>query len=246
MLLNIKDHPFAVEAFFRKSLVLTFAFPAQQLNPLIPTSFSLDTHQNQWAFLAIALVETQHLRPKGFPQFLGHSFFLIGYRIFVRYINQRGKRLRGLYILKSETNRKIMEWLGNTFTHYGYSTTDIVQNDRETSVEITSSQSDFRVSVGWSTEDMVLPKDSPFNDWKEARKFAGPLPFTFTFFPNTREVLIIEGVREYWRPLPVEVHDYHFSFLNTPELSSGVLASAFMVSNIPYYWKKGKREVWRE
>ena len=73
----------------------------------------------------VAMVQTRELRPKGLPKFRGNSFFLIGYRIFVRYINKAGKRLRGLYILKSETDKKKMEWLGNIFTHYNYSTTDI-------------------------------------------------------------------------------------------------------------------------
>ena len=51
----------------------------------------------------------------------------IGYRIFVRYTNTRGQRLRGLFILKSETNRRKMEWLGKLFTFYNYTT-----NIRET------------------------------------------------------------------------------------------------------------------
>jgi hypothetical protein len=31
---------------------------------------------------------------------MGNNFFLIGYRIFVRYTNNAGKSLLGLYILK--------------------------------------------------------------------------------------------------------------------------------------------------
>jgi hypothetical protein len=49
---------------------------------------------------------------KGIPKMLGNNFFLIGYRVFVRYTNAAGKRLRGLYILKSETDKKKMEFFG--------------------------------------------------------------------------------------------------------------------------------------
>jgi hypothetical protein len=84
MLSFLKNHPFAVEAHFKSSTVLTFAVPKEQLQMLIPECLALDTFNDKWAFVAIAMVQTTDLRPKGFPKFLGNNFFLIGYRIFVR------------------------------------------------------------------------------------------------------------------------------------------------------------------
>ena len=121
----LKRHPFAVQAHFDSSIVLTFAVPKEQLKDLIPERLELDTFQDKWAFIAIAMVQTKGLRPKGFPQILGNDFFLIGYRIFVRYRNNLGKNLRGLFIIKSETDKKKMAVLGNIFTHYKYTTTDL-------------------------------------------------------------------------------------------------------------------------
>lgn len=112
MLSFLKNHPFAVEAFFKYSMVLTFAFPKEELQHLIPECLTLDTLNDKWAFIAVALVQTKDLRPKGFPNFAGHDFLLIGYRIFVKYTNNAGKKFRGLYILKSETDKKIMEIFG--------------------------------------------------------------------------------------------------------------------------------------
>lgn len=125
MLSLLKNHPFAIEAFFESSLIMTFAFPKETIQHLIPESLALDTFNNKWAFIAVAMVQTKKLRPKGFPEFMGNNFFLIGYRVFVRYKNNAGKSLRGLYILKSETDKKKMEFLGNIFTYYNYTTTDI-------------------------------------------------------------------------------------------------------------------------
>jgi uncharacterized protein YqjF (DUF2071 family) len=105
----LKNHPFAVEAFFESSLVLTFAVPKEQIQHLIPECLTLDTFDDKWAFIAVAMVQTKALRPKGLPEWLGNNFFLIGYRVFVRYTNQAGRNLRGLYILKSETDKKKME-----------------------------------------------------------------------------------------------------------------------------------------
>lgn len=245
MLAFLKNHPFAVEAHFDRSLVLTFALPKSQLARLIPEPLQLDTFQDEWAFLAIAMVQTRSLRPKGFPQFMGNDFFLAGYRVFVRYHTLAGKRLRGLYILKSETDKKKMQWLGNTFTHYNYTTTDIETSLASGTETIQSGKSDFHIQLGPSEHDPELPGASPFDSWKEARRFAGPLPFTFTCDPVKKTVLIIEGVRSHWKPTPIQVRDFHFKFLEQRGLQEAILASAFEVRNIPYHWKKGKLESWK-
>ncbi len=245
MLSFLKNHPFAVKAFFESSTVLTFAVPKEQIENLIPECLTLDTFQDKWAFIAVAMVQTKDLRPKGFPKFMGNDFFLIGYRVFVRYTTNAGKNLRGLYILKSETDKKKMEFMGNFFTHYNYTTTDIQQTEHDKTKEISSIKSNFKLILDKSEENISLPEHSPFADWAAARRYAGPLPFTFTYNKKTKEVLIIEGVRQNWTPNPVKVIDYDFEFLRTLKLQNPVLANAFVIRNIPYQWKKGKIELWK-
>ncbi|HET6252949.1 MAG TPA: DUF2071 domain-containing protein [Puia sp.] len=243
----LQNHPFAVEAYFKSSFVFTFAFPKESLAHLIPECLELDTYDDKWAFIAAAMVQTQDLRPKGFPKILGNDFFLIGYRVFVRYTDKRGKRLRGLYILKSETDKMKMEILGNIFSHYSYTTTDIYQSKLNGILEIASKRSGFSVRIAESgSEEFPLPVESPFPDWKEARKYSGPLPFTFHYKPADRKVLIVEGVRENWKPEPVMVIEHNFSFLHEMQLGNGILANAFVIRDIPYWWKKGKTEQWRK
>lgn len=241
----LKNHPFSVEAFFDSSLVLTFAVPKEQIKSFIPECLELDTFQDKWAFVAVAMVQTSGLRPKGFPKFLGNNFFLIGYRIFVRYTNNTRKRLRGLYIIKSETDKKKMEFFGNIFTHYNYTTTDIQQTTNENFRTIKSEQSKFEITIAQTDNEIQIPENSPFSEWKEARKFAGPLPHTFTFNKADKTVLIIEGVRQNWKPEPVKISSYNFEFLNNLKLQNVVLANAFEIKNIPYYWKKGRIEKWK-
>lgn len=239
----LKTHPFAIEAFFENSLVLTFAVPKEQLQALIPKCLELDVFNERWAFIAVAMVQTSNLRPKGFPSFLGLDFFLIGYRIFVRYTNNAGKRLRGLYIIKSETDQLKMAILGNIFTYYNYSKTDVQQKTSGNFKTIQSVKSNFSVTIEYLDE-ITLPDGSPFTDWKEARRFAGPLPHTYTYLKEDKTVLIIEGVREDWIPKPVKVKSYFINFLHHMKLKNVVLANAFEINKIPYYWKKGKVEKW--
>jgi uncharacterized protein YqjF (DUF2071 family) len=247
MMSFLKNHPFAVEAFFESSLVLTFAASKEQIQPLIPECLQLDTFDDRWAFIAVAMVQTKALRPKGFPEFLGNDFFLIGYRVFVRFTTTQGKKLRGLYILQSQTDKRKMEFFGNIFTHYNYTTTDIQLSRQNEIIHIHSNKSGFDIKVeNVSEEEISLPGGSPFTDWKEARKFAGPLPFTFTYNQTKSEVLIIEGVRKDWRPRPVKVVGHSFSFIDNLKLNDVRLANAFIIQDIPYYWKKGKIEQWHK
>lgn len=241
----LKNHPFAVEAFFESSLVLTFAVPKEQLKNFIPECLELDTFQDKWAFLAIAMVQTKGLKPRSFPKFMGNDFFLIGYRIFVRYTNNAGKRLRGLYIIKSQTDKKKMELFGNIFTHYNYTTTDIGKTTNDNLQTIKSKHSKFQITVEKTNKEIKIPENSPFTDWKDARKFAGPLPHTFTVNTKDKTILTILGVRKNWKPEPVKVKSYHFDFLNRLKLQDIVLANAFEIKNIPYHWEKGKIEKWK-
>lgn len=245
MLSILKNHPFAVEAFFDKSIVLTYAVKKEEIQGMLPPCVEPDCFNNQWAFVAAALVQTRALRPKGFPRFMGNDFFLIGYRIFVRYKNKEGKSLRGLYILKSETDKKRMEWLGNIFTQYKYTTTDIDFREELGQIEIRSKESDFLVKAEMTETEVNLPAHSPFQNWKEARRFAGPLPFTFSYLKEKNQVLIVEGVRENWTPSPLKILEARFSFINQMQLTTAVLANAFIIRQIPYYWKKGRLESWQ-
>jgi uncharacterized protein YqjF (DUF2071 family) len=239
----LKNHPFAVKSYFKHSLVITYALPIAVIRAQLPPCFEPDTFNNEYGFAAVAMVQTNSLRPSVFPAFLGNDFFLTGYRIFVRYTTSEGKRLRGLYILKSDTDKRLMKMLGNFFTHYNYNLTDIHFIKDGPSLVVLSNHSKISVKAQVNVN-ADLPKGSPFENWKEARRFAGPLPFTFTFLEKDKEVLIVEGQRENWSPQPVEVLDAQFGFMENQFKGEYFMANAFYVENIPYQWKKGKLDKW--
>ena len=85
----LQRHAFPIKAQLKASLVLAYAVPADVLMPLLPPGLRLDTY-GDYGFLAIALVETQKLRPAFLLPSLGVDFFLSGYRIFTRYQTSGG------------------------------------------------------------------------------------------------------------------------------------------------------------
>lgn len=242
---SLKNHPFAVEAHFDFSVVLTFSIPKENIESLIPPCLQLDIYNDKYAFIAAAFVQTKRLRPKGFNKIFGRDFFLIGYRVFVKYTTSKGKKLRGLYILKSDTDTKMMQIFGNVFTHYSYSTIDINVIKNKDTIAITSKKAETNIAINYEKENVALPANSVFEDWKQARRFAGPLPFTFTYNNKTNEVLIVEGVRENWIPKPIEIIEHNIGFIKNLNIHNCNLANAFIIENITYQWKKGKIDLWK-
>ncbi len=66
-MLGLDRHPFAVKAHFKESLVLSYSLPLKKLRPLVPACLEIDSYQESHGFLAVALVQTQKLRPHFFP-----------------------------------------------------------------------------------------------------------------------------------------------------------------------------------
>ncbi len=241
---RLQRHPFPVVAFFRRSLVLTYAFPQETLQPLLPPGLVLDS-LGGFGFVAVAMVQTRSLRPAFLPRIFGQDFFLCGYRIFTRYTTGGGKRLRGLRIFRSDTDRGRMVTFGNLLTHYRYRLAQVRVDASEQRLEIQTATpdatADLHVIAKLDVGAAPLPARSPFRDWRQARLFAGPLPFTFDYEPATHSIVLIEGVRENWRPIPTQVEVLRNTFFEGAPFREvrPVLASAFRVENIAYRWKRG-------
>lgn len=232
----LKTHPFPVSAHFDYSIVLTFAFPKEVLQPLIPEHFELDLYQEQYAFLAIAFVQTQHLRPTIFAESWGKNFALAGYRIFVKYTNPQGITRRGLYIIKSQTDKRNMVFFGNLFTHYNYEYLPFQIQKQGQSIEITST--DNLCIRGLENHPNPRQGMHVFPNVKEARKFAGPMPYTFTYDAPNQRVISVKGQRKNWQPEPIFIEEYQIPYLTQFE-TKPLLANAFITQNIDYEWNKG-------
>ena len=242
--LDLRGHPFAVVARFERVLAVSFAFPEAILCPLVGAGLEIDAHEGL-GFLTVAMVWTRRLRPAGFPEFLGQDFLLAGYRVFTRLREQSGRRLRGLKIIRSETDKRCMVWAGNLLTAYNYRhiKARVTESDSETTVETSLADGTRTVFLrfGRPGDGVALPPGSPFRDWHTARLFAGPMPFTFSARSDGRFV-VIEGSRQTWTPRPVPVSDWQVSLFEEEPLRGNrpILASGFTVENVNYRWERGR------
>ena len=241
---RLARHPLPVDAHFRDCVTLTYAVPADVLRPLLPPGLELETVDG-FGFVAVALVQTEALRPSPLPAGAGQDFFLAGYRVFTRFRTKTGRSLRGLRILRSDADRPQMVAAGNLLTHYNYHrcSAAVTRSPDAIDVEIRSADGGGDLHVIAHPRDHRLPAGSPFTSLRAAARFAGPLPFTFDYEAETHSIVAIEAARTNWRPEPVTVDVDRIAFFERPPFRgcTPVLAAAFHVSGVDYHWRRGVR-----
>jgi hypothetical protein len=209
----------------RRVVALTYAFPREQLEPLVPPGLELDTLRGL-GFAAVALVRVERLRPAFAPQPVSVSAYMAGYRVFVR----ADTSLRGLRIVRSETDSRTLAALGNLTTRYRWRHVRFTWHEDGKSLQIRTPTLDLAAEL----RPAGLPEGSPFTDLNEARRFAGPMPYTFEHEPETGRVVAVRGIRGSWDLQPVSVTAYTCDFC-----AGGTLANAFHVADVDYRWERG-------
>ena len=248
----LRRHPLPMRARFGHSLVLTYAFPPAVLAPLLPPGLALDTcaapDGTVHAFAAAGVVCLTRLRPAGLPAFVGIDCALTGYRIFATFPTPTGRTMRGLFILRSDTDRWSILAGGNLLTRYHYRRARVRCHADGTHLDVTVDSRDGRADLAVRADlrscPAPLPPGSPFPDPATARRFAGPLPYTFDHERRTGSIIVVKAHRTRWRPAPVTVDVSRltfFAFLGVPP----VLANAFHVADLDYGWHRGVRQAVR-
>lgn len=244
LLTRLRRHPIAIAAHLRTCLTLTYALPPAPLRPLLPPGLALETFDG-FGLMAVAVVQTEALRPASWPAALGQTFFLAGYRVFTTFRRSSGPPLRGLRILRSDANRARMVAGGNLLTHYHYHRCRARLVREASALHVT-----VRTADGFGDLDLTadlghpaLPAGSPFSSVRDARRFAGPLPYTFDYEPQTHAIIAISATRTNWQPAPIAVVVERISFFDQPEFDGcrPILAAAFHVSHVDYRWERGVR-----
>lgn len=240
----LRRHLIPIEAHFDWSLAVVWSWPQERLRSLCGPGLELDTFEGN-AFVALAIVKTRALRVKGTPEFCGRDFILAGYRLFTRYTCPEGRKLRGLKILGGGADSLLMTCLGSLATHYRY---------RKLRIEIEESGERLNFSatgghrillsanLDHESQPETPPEGSVFADLCTARRFAGPMPYTFDYEHETHSMIRVEGVRREWHPRPVNVEIVENSFFDSgvfAGLGPGRLANAFLVRDVDYEWRRG-------
>jgi len=140
-----------------------------------------------------------------------------------------------------------MACAGNLLTHYNYRLCETelktTSGELHWTIRTPRAEADIEVVARLTDGPGLLPDGSPFSTLAEARKFAGPLPYTFDYEESTDSIIGIRAIRQQWEPRPVAVDVRRNTFLeHEPFLGAHpILANAFYVHDVPYRWEQGRR-----
>ena len=215
------------------------------LRLLLPPGLELETAGGH-GFVAVALVRTEALRPAGhagrartglLPRRLS--------RVHDASRRRTGRRLRGLRILRSDANRARM--VARREPAHALQLPPLharrvasggrIRFDVETRGSRRRPAADRRSRESGAARGLARSRRC-----REARRFAGPLPFTFDFEAETHAIIAIQARRARTGGLtPVAVDVERLSFFDQPAFHgcAPVLAAAFHVSDIDYRWERG-------
>jgi Uncharacterized conserved protein (COG2071) len=272
----LRRHRIPMATHLQHCLVLAYAWPRQLLEPLIPPELELDTYQagapfvaasgdgsgggspdgsgREFAFVAVALVRAEGLRPRGFPRGLGGGdHVLTGYGIFVRW-RAADPPIRGLFILRSDTDSDAMVRFGTLLARQPYGRAEIRFEERPEAIEIEvatpRAEADLHVVADLTSRPAPLPPESPFRSLHDARRFAGPLAHSFLREDDrdggaerNGEVVMIQGMRSSWEPQPIAVDVRDVTFFDAAPFAGvePTLANAFHASDVEYVWERSRR-----
>lgn len=260
MLRQLRRHPFGMRAHFDQSLVITWALRPEVLEPFLVEGLSLDTFTDadgvEWGFAAAALVKLRQLRPSFAPLPLGLSDLMAGYRVFCTMQTPAeqgkpgdraggkagGKTMRGLRIIGSRTTHLALQAGANAATGYGYRRMrgEMRQEGRRLEVEMTTPDGSADLTAVAHLDRSELPAESVFATPAQARRFAGPLPYTFS--PDPEGIVVVKADRNRWEPRAVAVEVEQATFFDVDPFAGAErrLASAFHVADVDYGWRPGQ------
>jgi hypothetical protein len=136
---------------------------------------------------------------------------------------------------------------GNLLTHYNYHRCEASCDSSGARIHFSVRAADglgsLEVTADRSRE--ALPVGSVFWSLRDARRFAGPLLFTFDYERETDSIIAIRATRTNWQPTPVSVDVRRISFFEQAPFNrcAPVLAAAFYVHDVDYRWERGVRYV---
>ena len=252
VLSQLRRHPFAMRAHFDQSLVITWAFAPEVLKTFLVEGLALDTFTDadgvEWGFAAVSVVKLRQLRPAFAPLPIGASDVMAGYRVFCTMQTPAGddqdggKTMRGLRIVASRTTNLALQVGANASTRYGYGRmrSTITQEGNRLRVDLTTADGAADLTATAQLDDATLPSESVFANAAQARRFAGPLPYTFS--PDPEGIVVVKADRNRWEPRPVAVEVEQATFFDHDPFAGAErrLSNAFHVADVDYGWQPGQ------
>jgi hypothetical protein len=237
--------PFDANTVWAEAVAVNYHIDPAVLRPLVPSAFDLDLYAGK-AFVSLTASRLKDFGVGWLPGALRMNFYQATYRAHVAYTDFRGRRLRGCYFVRSETNSRLMSLTANLLPefrahHCRTCPMFMARQDGQLvlSVDAGADPAGKVVLVLDTSRPLTgMPTTSVFPSVPAAYDFLVDFYDAFSFAPETNEVLFLEIERGPWHIQVVEPVDYYFGYFSDGAFPPGSaeLDSVFYFRNVPYRW----------
>lgn len=243
--------PFDANTTWAEAVCVNLRVEPDALRPLIPRVFELDLHAGK-AWVSLTASRLKDFGVGWVPPALRMNFYQSTYRAHVTFTDFRGRKMRGCYFVRSETNSAVMSLTANLmpeFRGHRCATYPIVMARQGGHFVLTVDSGDDaagKVVLVLDTDCPLaaMPPRSAFASVAEAYCFLVDFYDAFACEPGSDEVMILQIDRGNWDVRIVEPVDYYLGYLSAGPFPPGTaeLDSVFYFRNCPYRWLPLLRE----
>ena len=237
--------PFDANTTWAEAVCVNYRVDPAALRTLVPDVFDLDLYDG-WAFVSLTASRLKDFGVGWAPRALRMNFYQATYRAHVVYTDFRGRRQRGCYFVRSDTNSPLMSTTANLlpeFRAHRCATHPILmvrQGDHLVlSVDSGADPAGKVVLVLDTSGDIEgMPAGSCFRSREDARALIVDFYDAFAYDPREREVFFLRIERGDWRLRVATPLDHYLGFFQHGPFSpdNAELDSVFYFTDCPYRW----------
>jgi hypothetical protein len=230
----------ALKGTIKRRMLINFRVDPEVIQKLLPAPFRPKLHQG-YAIAGICLIRLAHIRPAGFPFFLGFSSENAAHRIAVTWTDSSGQPQEGVFIPRRDTDSQVSHLTGGRLFPGEHRLARFTVIDRRGRVEFEMESLDRAASV-WvrGSEADALPASSCFASLAESSHF---FECGCVGYSPTRTSGRFDGMRlktKNWRVRPFRVDQVDSSFFNnsTPFPRGSIqFDHALIMRDVQHEWR---------
>jgi hypothetical protein len=237
--------PFNTNTVWAEAVCVNIRVDPAALRPLVPEIFELDLYQGS-AFVSLTASRLKDFGLGRLPRALRTNFYQATYRAHVTFTDFRGRKSRGCYFVRSETNSQVMSLAANMlpeFRAHHCSTYPILMARQGPHFMLTVDSGDDPAGkvvlvLDTSRDLTAMPNRSIFPSISDAYDFIVDFHDAFSYDPDVNEVFLLQIERGDWAIHVVEPVDAYFGYVTNGPFPTGSaqLDSIFYFTDVPYRW----------
>lgn len=234
-----------LEGVIARRVLLNFRADPQVCRRVVPEKLEIQT-QNGFAIVGVCLIRLEHLRPKGFPAWIGLASENMAHRIAVRYPTVDGTR-PGVFIWRRETNQSFVTLLGGRLFPGVHHRAVFHVIEKQQSFAMNVSTRHGIADVTFSAR--LAPRWTPTTAFMTFEKLSDFLKEGSCGFSCARRDGRLEGMELRtlkWELHPLTVDECHSQFYEEGNLfprGSVEFDNGLLMRNVPHEWRASEEPV---